>query len=47
MASTRYRARLTHGDRLVLAARFEAYLARRHPGDLAPRSACDPAERIG
>jgi len=47
VASTRYRARLTHGDWMVLAARFEAYLPRRHPGDPAPRSACDPAERIG
>jgi hypothetical protein len=47
VTSTRYRARLTGDDRLVLAARFEAYLARRHAGDPAPRSARDTAERIG
>jgi hypothetical protein len=31
----------------VLAARLEAYLDRRHPGDPAPRSAREAAERIG
>jgi hypothetical protein len=45
--STRYRAPLTDADRLVLAARFEAYLARRHAGDPAPASAREAAERIG
>jgi hypothetical protein len=43
----RYRAALNDGDRLVLAARFEAYLARRGSGDPAPRSAREAAERIG
>jgi hypothetical protein len=47
VTSTRYRAQLNDGDRLVLAARFEAYLARRAAGDLAPRSAREAAERIG
>lgn len=47
VTSTRYRARLSDGDRLVLAARFEAYLARRACGDPAPRSAREAAERIG
>jgi hypothetical protein len=45
--STRYRARLSDTDRLVLAARFEAYLARRHSAEPAPRSAREAAERIG
>jgi predicted component of type VI protein secretion system len=45
--STRYRAPLTDTDRLVLAARFEAYLARRHTAEPAPRSAREAAERIG
>jgi hypothetical protein len=47
VTSTRYRARLTDSDRLVLAARFEEYLTWRHPGSPAPRSAKDTAERIG
>ncbi|HKA95019.1 MAG TPA: hypothetical protein VKD66_02040 [Streptosporangiaceae bacterium] len=47
VTSTRYRARLTDDDRLVLAARFEAYLTWRHAGDPAPRSARETAERIG
>jgi len=34
-------------DRLVLAARFEAYLTWRHAGAPAPASAKDAAERIG
>ena len=45
--SSRHRPRLTDDDRLVLAARFEAYLTWRHAGDPAPRSARDTAERIG
>ncbi|HEY5989718.1 MAG TPA: FHA domain-containing protein [Streptosporangiaceae bacterium] len=47
VTSTRYRARLTDSDRLVLAARFEDYLSWRHVGAPAPRSAKDAAERIG
>ena len=47
VTSTRHRAPLTDDDRLVLAARFEAYLAWRHAGDPAPRSARKTAERIG
>jgi len=47
VTSTRRRAPLTGSDRLVLAARFEAYLAWRHTGDPAPASAKDAAERIG
>jgi hypothetical protein len=47
VTSTRHRAPLTGSDRLVLAARFEAYLTWRHAGDPAPRSARDTAERIG
>jgi hypothetical protein len=47
VTTTRYRARLTDSDRLVLAARFEEYLTWRHVGDPAPRSARDTAERIG
>jgi len=47
VTTTRYRARLTESDRLVLAARFEDYLTWRHVGDPAPRSARDTAERIG
>jgi len=45
--SSRYRTPLNDDDRLVLAARLEAYLDRRHPGDPAPRSAREAAERIG
>jgi hypothetical protein len=44
---TRYRAKLTDSDRLVLAARFEPYLTWRHAGDPAPRSARETADRIG
>jgi hypothetical protein len=47
VTSTRYRAPLSETDRLVLAARFEAYLTWRHTGDPAPRSARETAERIG
>jgi hypothetical protein len=47
VTSTRYRARLTDSDRLVLAARFEEYLSWRHVGAPALRSAKDTAERIG
>jgi hypothetical protein len=47
VTSTRYRARLTDSDRLVLAARFEEYLSWRHAGAPALRSAKDTAERIG
>jgi hypothetical protein len=47
VTSTRYRARLTDSDRLVLAARFEEYLNWRHAGAPALRSAKDTAERIG
>jgi hypothetical protein len=47
ITSTRYRARLTDSDRLVLAARFEEYLNWRHTGTPAPRSATDTAKRIG
>jgi hypothetical protein len=47
VTSTRYRAVLTGSDRLVLAARFEAYLTWRHAGDPAPASARESAERIG
>ncbi|HTS97201.1 MAG TPA: FHA domain-containing protein [Streptosporangiaceae bacterium] len=47
VTTTRYRARLTDSDRLVLAARFEDYLTWRHVGDPAPRSARETAERIG
>ncbi len=47
VTSTRYRAPLTDSDRLVLAARFEAYLTWRHAGDPAPASAKDAAARIG
>jgi len=46
VTSTRYRAPLTGSDRLVLAARFEAYLTRQ-AADPAPRSARATAERIG
>jgi hypothetical protein len=35
VTSTRYRVRLTDDDRLVLAARFEAYLTWRHAGEAA------------
>jgi len=44
---TRYPARLTDSDRLVLAARFEPYLTWRHEGDPVPRSAREAADRIG
>ena len=47
VTSSRHRPRLTDDDRLVLAARFEAYLTWRHAGDPAPRSARDTARRIG
>jgi hypothetical protein len=47
VTSTRYRAPLTDSDRLVLAARFEAYLAWRQTAEPAPRSARDAGERIG
>jgi hypothetical protein len=38
VTSTRYRARLSDTDRLVLAARFEAYLARRRAAPGKPRN---------
>jgi hypothetical protein len=38
---------LKDDDRLVLAARFEQYLARQTAGDPAPCSAREAAERIG
>jgi hypothetical protein len=47
ITSTKYRARLTDFDRLVLAARFEEYLNWRHIGAPAPRSAKETADRIG
>ena len=47
VTTTRYRIQLNDSDRLVLAARFEAYLARRASADPAPRSARETAERIG
>jgi hypothetical protein len=47
VTSTRHRPPLTDDDRLVLAARFEAYLTWRHAGDPAPRSARETAHRIG
>ena len=47
VTSSRQRPRLTDDDRLVLAARFEAYLTWRHAGVPAPASARDTAERIG
>ena len=47
VTSTRYRARLTATDRLVLAARFEQYLTWRHAGSPAPRTAKDTAASIG
>ncbi|MGE5289287.1 MAG: hypothetical protein ACM3ML_19235 [Micromonosporaceae bacterium] len=47
VTSTRYRARLTESDRLVLAARFEHYLTWRHAGPPAPRTAKETADRIG
>ncbi len=47
VTTTRYRPQLTPGDRLVLAARFEAYLTWRQAGDPMPRSARETAERIG
>ena len=46
VTSTRYRIEL-NDDRLVLAARFEAYLVRRGGGNPAPHSARQAAERIG
>jgi hypothetical protein len=47
VTSTRHRAPLTASDRLVLAARFEAYLTWRQAGEPTPRSARDTAQRIG
>ena len=47
VTSSRHRPRLTDDDRLVLAARFEAYLTWRHAGEPAPASAKETAERIG
>ena len=47
VTSTHYRAPLTGRDRLVLTARFEAYLNWQHAGPPAPASARDTAERIG
>jgi hypothetical protein len=47
VTGTRRPVRLTDDDRLVLAARFEAYLTWRHAGEPAPRSARAAAERIG
>lgn len=47
VTSSRYRMPLSDDDRLVLAARFEAYLDRRHAGDPAPRSAKEAGWRIG
>jgi hypothetical protein len=47
VTSTHHRPSLSEGDRLVLAARFEEYLAWRHAGAPAPRSAAETAERIG
>jgi hypothetical protein len=47
VTSTHYRAPLAGDDRLVLAARFEAYLNWKHAGSPAPASARDTAERIG
>jgi hypothetical protein len=47
VTSTRHRAPLTGSDRLILAARFEAYLTWRHAGNPAPASARDTAQRIG
>jgi hypothetical protein len=47
VTSTKLRAPLNDGDRLVLAARFEEYLTWRHSGPAAPRSARETAERIG
>jgi hypothetical protein len=47
VTSTRHRTPLTDSDRLVLAARFEAYLSWRHAGEPVPASARDAAARIG
>jgi predicted component of type VI protein secretion system len=47
VTSTHSLTALTGSDRVVLAARFEAYLTWRHPGAPAPASARDTAERIG
>ncbi len=47
VTATRYRAPLTEGDRLVLTARFEAYLTWRYSGEPAPKTAKETAERIG
>ena len=47
VTSTHQLLSLTDSDRLVLAARFEPYLARQTAGDPAPRSAREAAERIG
>ena len=47
VTSTRLAAPLNDDDKLVLAARFEDYLAWRHSGAAAPRSARAAAARIG
>ena len=47
VTSTHNRPALNDADLLVLAARFEEYLAWRHTGAPAPRSAAETAERIG
>jgi hypothetical protein len=47
VTSTKLRAPLTESDRLVLAARFEDYLAWKHSGAATPRSARETAARIG
>jgi hypothetical protein len=47
VTSTHNRPSLNDADLLVLAARFEEYLAWRHVGAPAPRSAAETAERIG
>ncbi|MBV9792695.1 MAG: FHA domain-containing protein [Actinobacteria bacterium] len=46
-AGLRYRPRLSDSDRLILAARFEKYLAWRYPGVAEPCTAREAAERIG
>jgi hypothetical protein len=47
VTSTHNRPSLNDADLLVLAARFEEYLAWRHVGAPAPRSAAETADRIG
>lgn len=47
VTSTRHKLTLTGDDRLVLAARFESYLVRRHDADPAPCTAREAADRIG